>query len=178
MEKTRDPMHSFKHGERVARNAKKIVEILGLQKSVDLNLLRVACLLHDLPISSRGLTLVHHFLEPWFVRHDMPGILNQLDLTDKQKKTILSATVNHTFSYPYRRLNRNKDNYSKILQDADTLDLFSPEREETFKKNKNFSLTYREMNIFARLFFSFGEEHLAWYLNFPEVARHLREIYN
>lgn len=177
MKKTKEPLHSFQHGERVAKNAEKIAEIMNLKDKIDVNLLKVCGLVHDIPISSHGFTLFHHFFEPLFVRNDMPRILSNLELSDLEKKIVLTATINHVYSYPYRRLNKNKDVYSKALQDADTLDLFSPERQETFKNNINFSFSYREMNIFARLFFGFGKKYLAWYLNYPEIAQHIDEFY-
>ena len=49
---TKDKQHNLEHVKRVSQNAIKIVQYLGIEKVIDLNLLEAACYLHDVVISS------------------------------------------------------------------------------------------------------------------------------
>ncbi len=169
-EKTHEPEHSFDHGERVAKNALKIADLTGLKDKIDLNLLQLACLVHDIPISLHKFSFKRHILERWIVKRDLPGILDKLNLEEGDKKIIFRAVLNHPYAYPYHKLNKDKDYYSKVLQDSDTLDFFSARREEILRRNEGLSLWYREMNFFGGMFFSFGRKHLSRFLNYPQAA--------
>jgi len=176
-----EPLHAFDHVERVARNTVKIAEILGLKKEIDINLLQAAGYLHDVP---KALTypdlkssIKTNFFEAQLVKKMMPGILAKLDVDSKEKEVLFKATVNHPLSYPYRKLNKKGDVYTKILQDADTLDLFSPERMAMFDRYKKNHLAYRIIGRFTKLHTALGFKHLSWFLNYPELALHTGHIY-
>jgi hypothetical protein len=67
-------------------------------------------------------------------------------------------------------LNPNGNLYTKILQDADTLDFFSKEREESFNKAKKKIIFYALLGLFSKYALIYGRKNIANYLNFRKVA--------
>jgi hypothetical protein len=67
-------------------------------------------------------------------------------------------------------LNPNGDLYTKILQDADTLDFFSRQREKSFNKAKKKVIFYALLGLFSKYPLVFGRKNIANYLNLKEVA--------
>jgi HD superfamily phosphohydrolase YqeK len=172
MKQSNDPQHSFDHVERVRIYALKIVELLKI-KDVDLKLIQVACYLHDVPICMfHKSPPIKHWLENYAVIKYLPQVLRELDISGEEYAILLNAIRRHTFTIPYRRLNRNGDIYTKIVQDADSLDYFSHEREESFVKNKNKFFSYFIASLFSKKFLSYGRSHLQQYLNYPELSKH------
>jgi len=132
--RSKDPLHDISHVERVVKNAIKIVDALCLRNTLDLNLLIACCYLHDVVIVQQNNNnffqrAKNHVFEPYLNKKFLPKILNQFDLSKDERSVILRAIVNHPHSIPYRKLNKKGDWYTKILQDADTWDYVSRERE-------------------------------------------------
>jgi len=172
MNESNDPQHGWDHLERVRKNAITIVKYLNA-KDIDLNLMQAACLLHDVPMSmfKHGPAL-RHWLENLAINIYLPYILETLKISKGESEILFRAIKFHTFSIPYRRLQRGRDIYTKILQDADSLDFFNYEREESFEKAKSKYFSYRLASIFSSKFLKWGRRHLELYLNYPELAKY------
>lgn len=129
-----DALHDISHVERVVKNAMKIADALQLHNTLDLNLLIACCYLHDVVIVQQNNKNVfhrikNHILESGLNKKFLPHILDRFDLSEDERLIIFRAVVSHPHSIPYRRLNIKGDWYTKILQDADTWDYVSRERE-------------------------------------------------
>ena len=168
--KIKDPQHGFLHVQRVASFAKKIVETLKFENKIDLNLLLAACFLHDINHTYFSPGLLNYFLEKRRLKKVLPGVLAQLNIDADEKKIIENAIYSSPFSFPFKMLNPNGNLYTKILQDADTLDFFSKEREESFKKAKKKVIFYALLGLFSKYALIYGRKNISNYLNFSEVA--------
>ena len=116
---------------------------------------------------------MNYFLERRRLKLVLPAILSQLDINKNEKKIIENAIYSSPFSFPFRRLNKGRDLYTQILQDADTIDFFSKEREISFKKAiKDFSF-YAFLGLFSNWALKYGRTNLKNYLNFPQLAEEL-----
>lgn len=183
MESSVEPLHSIDHLRRVAGNSVKIAKILNLENKIDMNLLRAACLLHDVPkaltpMTVHGTLFMTNFFESSLDKKMLPGILEKLDIDEEDKKIIFEAVINHPLSFPYRQLNKRGNNYTKILQDADTFDLFSEFRLKTFSNIKHKYRLYNFASPFVNIYKKFGLMRLSWFLNYPELSSHTDEIYS
>jgi HD superfamily phosphohydrolase YqeK len=171
----RSPMHDTEHLERVRENADSIVQILKDKNKIDLNLLHAACYLHDVPVNIPNKyflgALGKHLFEKTILRKYLPEILDRFDLSQHDREVLYEAVINHAFSIPYRNLNKDGAVYTKILQDADSLDYFSFQRQEELKKVKGKSLFYFLLSTFSGLYFALGRKCIRFFLNFPEIAR-------
>ncbi len=170
-----DPLHTFTHLGRVAQNANLIVKILGKENELDGNLLQAACFLHDIPINIPKKYFLSqigkHLFEQVFIKKYLPGILEKFNLEQEEKEILFEAILDHPFSIPYRLLNEKSGFYARILQDADSLDYFSFEREKSVKESKNKSLYLYILAVVSSLFFAFGRKNIRIFLNFPEIAK-------
>lgn len=129
-----DALHDISHVERVVKNAIHITNALHLQNDIDVHLLIACCYLHDVVIVQQNNSNLfqrtkNHIFEPSMNIKFLPKILDRFDLSKNERSIIFRAVVNHPHSIPYRRLNKRGDWYTKILQDADTWDYISKERE-------------------------------------------------
>jgi len=168
--KMKDPQHGFLHVQRIAILAEKIVKTLGLENKTDLNLLLAACFLHDINHTYFPPGFLNYFLEKRRLKKVLPRVLAELTINADEKKIIEKAIYAHPFSFPFKRLNPNGDLYTKVLQDADTLDFFSEEREISFKKAaKDFSF-YSFLGLLSNWALKYGRNNLSRYLNFPQLA--------
>lgn len=168
--KRSDIQHNFDHIDRVRKNALRIIRILGVEKKVDKNLLQAACLLHDLVFTEHAPGLVVYFFEGYLVKKKAQYILDAVGVGQKDQKIIINAIVRHSLSFPFRRLNKNRDVYTKVLQDADTLDYFHSERIKNLKVASRKSPFYRILSLFSNLGFNYGKKNMEKFLNFPELA--------
>lgn len=166
----KDLQHDCEHAERVANNAKRIVQILGLEENINMNLLTATCLLHDINYATYKPGFLNYFLEGRRTEKILPEILEGLDIKKSEKEIIENAIYNSSFSFPFKKLNKDKDLYSQILQDADTIDYFSKEREKSFKKAKENYLFYKILSPLSRKTINYGRKNLKKYLNFPQLA--------
>ncbi len=167
---SKDPQHNWEHVKRVGENAKKIVKLLGLEDKLDLNLLLATCYLHDISYSKYSPGLVHYFLEGKRSKKLIPNILNRLGIKGDEKRIIENSIYSSSFSFPFGKLNKDKDLYAQILQDADTIDFFSLERQESYKIAKKSNLFYRLLGPFSMMAIKYGRGNIRKYLNFPVIS--------
>lgn len=170
MGKSFDPQHDFSHVERVRKNALKIAKILRLEDELDGNLLQAACLLHDLAYSEYRPGLKTWLLEGYLSKGVIERALNRVEINDEDKNTLIKAIARHPYSFPLKRLNRNRDVYTKVLQDADTLDSFSEERIENLRELSKKSIAHKVFFILVDFVFKYGRRNVEKFLNFPELA--------
>lgn len=166
-----DPQHGWVHLQRVAAYAKKIVKTLKIEGKIDLNVLLAACYLHDINYTFYSPGLLNYFLEKARLKKVLPKVLRELDIDKKEKEIIKNAIYNSPFSFPFKKLNPHGDLYTKILQDADTLDFFSKPREKSFKEAKKNILFYKVLDLFSGPALSFGRKNIGKFLNFPQIAK-------
>lgn len=146
--KIKDPQHGRDHFQRVADHAQKIVNALNIQDKIDLNLLLASCYLHDINHAFYSPSLMNYFLERKKLRLILPKILADLPINENDKKIIENTIYSIPFSFPFKKLNRNGDLYKQILQDADTLDFFSREREVGLENASKTYIFYAFLRIF------------------------------
>ena len=168
--KSQDRQHNFAHAERVAKNALWITDVLKIKEGVDKNLLQAACYLHDIVLVRRNngnyfSWLYNHIFEKHLNKRYLKEILECFGLPQEENKILTAAIVNHSYSIPYRLLNKQGDLYSKILQDADSLDYVSVKRADIFIKKKGKILTH-----LINLYLSWIKNDLGRYLNFPQLT--------
>ena len=171
MDGSRDPQHCESHLERVDKNAQKIVKILNLQNNIDLNLLRSVCYLHDLTFSKHKPGMVNHFREGKRVKKIVIKFLKDYDLTEQEKLIIINAVWKHTFSFPWRRLNKKEDDYARVVQDADTLDEFSTERLESLVDSAKQYFMYKVIKKLSKKSIPWIRRHVGLFLNYPELGK-------
>lgn len=163
--------HGWDHIERVRNNALKIINLLKI-KDIDLNLLEASCYLHDVPINRVNYyPLLNHWLEKLTIKRYLPEILGEFKIKENEKNILFNAVYSHPFSIPYKHLNRDKDIYTQVLQDADSIDYFSHEREKSYVNSINKIMIYRLGRFFSKKYLSYGRSHLGQYLNFPELDK-------
>ncbi len=173
MKKSNDPQHEWNHLRRVADCAQKMVEFLGVEKKIDINLLQAACYLHDISQGSFSPGFINYFLESRRLRLVLPGVLSELGVGGNERKIIERAIYSSPYSFPFKRLNKEGDLYTQILQDADTMDFFSKEREISFEKARKKFGFYAFLGLFSDWGLRYGRKNLENYLNFPQLAKEL-----
>lgn len=167
----KDPQHGWEHVQRVANYAEKIVKSLNVQKKIDLNLLLTSCYLHDIVHAYYSPGLINYFLESRRLRMVLPKVLVDLSIKKSDEKIIENSIYSSTFSFPFKKLNKDGNLYQQILQDADTLDFFSKEREISFEKASKMFSFYAFLRIFSDWALKYGRKNLKNYLNFPQLAK-------
>lgn len=173
-----NPLHTWTHHERVACNAGWIVKTLGLEDKLDLNFLQAACFLHDIPVNIPKKYILgpigKHLFEKILIKKYLPGILGKFNLDDEEKEILFEIILDHPFSIPYRLLNEKSGFYARILQDADSIDYFSFEREKSVQESKNKSVYHYLLATLSGLYFIFGRKNIRIFLNFPKIAKEYR----
>lgn len=168
IEKSRQSRHGFDHVWRVKENAFKIVRFFRLEKEVDGNLLQAACFLHDVSQPrQKPPPVLRYLFEGFFTKRLASKIIKAVSIDIPEQQIILNAVSKHSKSFPLRRLNQKEDLYTRILQDADTLDFFNKRR---VKKIKNKNWFTKIISPLIDCFLSYGEKNLKKFLNFPEIA--------
>ena len=168
MDKSSDPVHDWRHVDRVRMIALEIVKFLKI-KRIDSNLLEAGCLLHDLGyVNTKAGVLEMYFGE-------VKATLKLLEkLREKELafvdywdwRVILEAVKHHPLSFPFRKLNKKRNIYCQLLQDADTVDYFNQEKlVEALKKKK---IDWIHKNF--KFVYEFGYNNLRFFLNKPSVA--------
>ena len=167
----RKGQHNIQHVKRVARNALNITDILGDKYKIDRNLLEAICYMHDYVIINKKhnifLSLYNHIFEKSINRRHLQKSIGRFKLPEEEKKTFVNAIINHPYSIPYHHLNRNKDLYSKILQDADSLDYISKERLKYSRK------VIKLLSPFVKFYVNLIKKEIKHFLNFPQLAQSL-----
>lgn len=178
---TSDPPHGITHIKTVINNSKKIVKLLKLtNQDIDLNLLTAVCYLHDLSYADHKPGLKTYIMEGKIAQDKARKILEGIKQVNTQdKKIILDAMLYHVHSFPFPNffssLNPHNNIYTKILQDADTLDNFRPKRVAQFKNQKNYPFPYPLFQKLTPFFIKYGRKNISKYLNFPISAQILND---
>ncbi|MBN1169287.1 HD domain-containing protein [Candidatus Woesebacteria bacterium] len=170
MDKSNDPLHEWKHAKRVCENCRKIVKALNLEDKVDYNLLQATCYLHDINHIYYPPGILNYFFETRNSKRVLPKILSKLKIKGSEKKIIEDAVYSSSFSFPFRKLNKDKDLYTQVLQDADTLDFFNKDRIKSFLRYKRKFFFLRLIAPFSHWAINFGRKKLCKYLNFPQIS--------
>lgn len=126
LKSSKDTSHGWGHISRVRENALKIVNYLKIN-DMDLNLLQACCLLHDLCYTefTTGSPYIYFFETKETVKILLRDRLDHLSfINEADWQIILEAVKVHSLSFPLRQLNKRRNYYCKILQDADTLDFY------------------------------------------------------
>lgn len=169
VENIQSPQHGWSHLQRVADTARKMVKSLELENEIDVNLLQAACYLHDINQTRYSPGFSNYFLESKRSKLILPKILSELEVENSERKIIERAIYSGSFSFPFKRLNKNGDLYTQILQDADTLDFFSKERKASFEKAKKKFGFYAFLGLFSNWALNYGRKNLKDYLNLPQL---------
>jgi len=130
MSQTQDQFHGFSHADNVAKNARLLWSLLPhhLAKSIDLNLLQACAYLHDLHTTQYPASFRNFLFESKLIKQTLPQTLDQLPLTSSERQLIYQTILHHPLAFPFHRLNRHRSLYAQLLQDADLLDQFNPQR--------------------------------------------------
>lgn len=166
-----DPLHGWDHADRVRQNASQIIELLQ-PSDIDHNLLQTVCLIHDVHYTMyRYPRIIAYWFENALAKRAASRLLRQLPVNDAEAIVIIHAVAHHARSFPFRELHPDQDIYTKILQDADTLDFFNRHRIDQFKQQ---SSSAKLLSPVVDETLDYGREHIGTYLNFPEVASLLK----
>ena len=157
--------HNKEHVTRVGENALKIVRILNLERKIDKNLLEAIAYLHDITYAYHDESILTFFFEKQYVKKPLDRFFKTVKIKQDEIKIMKESIYNHPGSFPWRRLNKKRCIYARVLQDSDTLDLFNKRRIEPFLENDCNSIKDRV----ARFYMNYGRNHLRKYLNFPQI---------
>ncbi len=130
MRQTSDQFHGFQHAQNVARNSLLLWSLLSPSQAatIDPNLLQACAYLHDLHTVHYPASFKNFLFESRLIKSYLPPILNQFNLNQTEKKLIYQTILHHPLAFPFHRLNRHRSLYAQLLQDADFLDQFNPQR--------------------------------------------------
>lgn len=171
MSRLKSVSHNDAHVIRVRDNALKIVKLLRLEKRLDTNLLSAICLLHDFTYSLRKPNVYTYIFEGRIERRMTRSLLKKFDIPDETKETIVDAVSRHAHSFPFKKLNKGNGYYTKILQDADTLDFFDASRINYFLIGQDSGLLKSFKKALINAIVRYGKNNLALFLNYPILAR-------
>jgi HD superfamily phosphodiesterase len=153
-----DIQHNLHHIQSVTKNALDISQ----KYDVDTNLIEAICYVHDLTYTVHNPSIKTYIFEGKYIAAILNKFLSIFNINNIEKEIIINACRKHPHSFPFRKLNRNSDIYTKILQDADTLDYFSERRINNFIKNNTFGL----FNL-SRLLRIIRSRFINYFLNLP-----------
>lgn len=170
MAKVKDENHNAKHVERVKNNALEIIKLLNIESEVNKNLLKTICLLHDFSYIVRKPSLYTYVFEGQIERKITRLILEKFALPESTRETIIKAVSRHAHSFPFRRLNKKSNVYTKVLQDADTLDFFNCLRIKMFMGNRDGFFRNIKRKLGSKLI-GYGVNNLGSFLNYPILAK-------
>lgn len=171
MAKLKNANHNDAHVIRVKDNALKIVRILGIENKVDENLLKTISLLHDFTYTVRKPSIYTYIFEGHIERRIIRGVLEKFNLSEETKKVVIDAVFHHTHSFPFGRLNKKRSAYTKVLQDADTLDFFDCLRIKTYMRENNKGIFKDTRNRLGSKLIEYGINNLEKFLNYPMLAK-------
>lgn len=162
--------HDLSHIKRVRKNALQIAKMLNCENELDMYVLEASALLHDLTYSEKKSNLYTYFFERLLSKKKPAQVLNNVAVNPFEKHIILNAISKHPYSMPHQILNKKEDLYTRILQDADTLDYFSKPRIETFKQKFKKSICLGILLSLSFIMIRIVSRNIKKYLNFPEIA--------
>lgn len=171
MTQSTDSQHNWDHVLRVRDNARQIVQTLQIEEKIDSQILDVCCLLHDLHYVFYPGGVVMYLLERRRAVTTLTNILEQFNIDPAEKELIIDVIRHHPFAIPFKRLNKHRDLYSQVLQDADTLDMLHPQRIQSLELSRNTSVLFRLVARIAPFMERYTRPRLHTYLNFPELSQ-------
>lgn len=171
MAKVEDGSHNATHIKRVEKNALEVIQYLQIEKNVDKKVLKISCLLHDLTYSVRKPGILTYFFEGNFAKKLVGKALDDFDIPTETKEIIINAIHRHTHSFPFRNLNKEEDIYTKVLQDADTLDFFNCLRLKVYLKTKSKGIFGGIRKFIAQKLVTYGMNNLKHFLNYPSLVK-------
>lgn len=171
--------HDIKHGpdhlKRVVQNALEAAKILNLEEKLDLNLLEATCLLHDLTYVQPEFKykITDYVLERSISTRVLYPFLKSLSINKADAEIILRSCSKHPHSFPFKKLNKTDNDYTKILQDSDTIDFFHPERVKITRKKFKDSFWKKPTLPLFDAYVNYVKKNLKKYLNYPELHEKL-----
>ncbi len=168
MLQNKNSLHDWNHVSRVADNTLKIASLLKIKK-IDSNLLLASAYLHDLCYSQNIKINIKNYIRETKITCKLINELFKKELNfvnQKEQKIILNAVKHHAWSFPFRKLNKKRNIYCQILQDADTIDYFHPIRIFTFLQNKQ----RQKLPFFSKKIYLFGLNKMHLFLNQKKSA--------
>ncbi len=171
MAKLKNASHNDAHVVRVKNNALKIVRILNVENEIDENLLKIISLLHDFTYTVRKPSVYTYVFEGHIERRIIREVLEKFDLSEETKMVIIGAVFHHTHSFPFGRLNKKRDAYTRILQDADTLDFFDCLRIKMYMRQNSKGIFGNIRNRLSSKLIEYGIDNLEKFLNYPVLAK-------
>lgn len=171
MAKLKNASHNDEHVIRVKNDALKIIKLLGIEAEVDENLLKAVCLLHDFSYTVRKPNIYTYIFEGHIERRIIHSVLEKFDLSEASRVVIVNAVFHHTHSFPFKKLNKKRGIYTKILQDADTLDFFDCLRIKMYMKSHNKGVFGNIRKSLESKLIEYGISNLKNFLNYPALAK-------
>ena len=169
MQKTRDPVHDWKHVLVVKENAFKIKQLLPteIQAVFDDYLLTLICLWHDVSYTQHKSGFIQYFLEGARSAKIVRRIFRAVGVDKKEIDLVCDVIFYHpTFFW---RLNRKRGLYHQLLNDADFLENFSSGRiERAIKSTQQSLFRIVVMKVLKPLGYGFLKQHKIWFFNFKE----------
>ena len=170
MQETKDSVHDWSHIQRVVVNASKIKKLLSKEKQeqVDDKILIIACVWHDVSYVFYKASLVQYFLEGKRCAKICRFYFKQERLPEKEIDLICDIILHHPWSN-FKLLNKHRSLYHQIVQDADTLDMFSLERLKQVNKYSKKILYWKfVVKILKPLFLDYFLKNKKRFLNLEE----------
>lgn len=155
--------HDWSHVQRVWKNAKLLTKKGGY--NLDLELLRIMCLVHDITWTRYDYNMINYFREGRLAKETAGKYLKGFEISQDEINLILEAVSHHHLSLPFRRLNKKRSLYAQILQDADTLDYFHHERVIFW-----FKYIPKPMRRWAEKIIKYWRSKIYWFVNMPELV--------
>lgn len=180
MYKTLDPVHDWAHIERVLANMERIKELLPVEKikKLDDKILKLAVAWHDISYTQHKDTFTQYLSESWRSIKIIKKYFKEINLNKEEMNLISNIVLHHDwvelFFLRWVVLNKRRSIYHQIVQDADTMDVFSDIRVNQAEENITQSLFKRVvMRILKPLFFNFVVRHKVLVYNLPEIVDRL-----
>lgn len=170
-----DPIHSTNHIRSVVKNAMLIANHLA-DKNIDTNLLTAICYLHDIASFTRRASLYQFLFEPLLAKKALKKFLPQFNLPAQENSLIIEAVTHHPHAFPFRRLNRKRNLYCQILQDADLFDQFSTHQLQTLRTHPQRNLFQKIISLFSTIGAQHVKRNIDKYYNQPEIIKKLQKV--
>ena len=176
MNKSKDPVHDWRHIERVLINIEKILELLPEEKKrdLDMKILRLAAAWHDISFVFYKSGFRQYFLDHVRGSKIAKQYFEQYGLGIKEIDLIGDIIYHHNLT-EFGILNRKRSLYYQIVQDADIMDSYNcPERVELAGEQvkQTPSLWYKfVIKVLKPLFLNWLVNHPKRIYNLPESIK-------
>jgi hypothetical protein len=177
MAETRDQNHDWGHVEMVLQNAELIKKELKAEAIIGLDefLLKTAVLWHDISFSRYSMNFIQYFREAIRSMKIAKKYFQKAGLIKGEIKLLSDVIKRHPWS-SFGILNKKRSIYHRIVQDADTIEIFSYKRYLQAIKTAERSLLWRMIiKIGKPLTYNWYLRHWNFIYNFPDVIQKLDE---